>query len=169
MVSCGNEHTVALSSEGEMYSWGKNTQGQLGIGYTSQSMVQSSSAMRINSICTKPILLNQTGQQEQENEGLMTKMMNWIRDSSNNSPLPDESEEEIEQIQLPMMIDVYCETVYSFSVDVDNRCWAWGSSLFGELGIGEAHVCCPAPFLLENLPPLLPPPRKLVKSARVQQ
>lgn len=31
-VSCGQEHTVALSEQGNVYSWGLNTQGALGVG-----------------------------------------------------------------------------------------------------------------------------------------
>ena len=31
-VSCGKEHTVALDRQGNVYSWGLNTQGALGLG-----------------------------------------------------------------------------------------------------------------------------------------
>ena len=33
-VDCGHTHTIALSAEGEVYSWGGNRYGQLGIGNT---------------------------------------------------------------------------------------------------------------------------------------
>ena len=31
-VSCGHEHTAALSENGHVYTWGLNTQGALGVG-----------------------------------------------------------------------------------------------------------------------------------------
>ena len=31
-VACGNSHTLALTSEGQVYSWGNNSDGQLGTG-----------------------------------------------------------------------------------------------------------------------------------------
>ena len=31
-VSCGNEHTVALAEQGQVYAWGLNTLGALGVG-----------------------------------------------------------------------------------------------------------------------------------------
>ena len=31
-IACGDNHTFALTSEGEVYSWGNNENGQLGIG-----------------------------------------------------------------------------------------------------------------------------------------
>jgi alpha-tubulin suppressor-like RCC1 family protein len=31
-ISCGSEHSFALSKDGELYSWGLNFKGQLGLG-----------------------------------------------------------------------------------------------------------------------------------------
>ena len=31
-IACGSEHSMALSSDGELYSWGLNFKGQLGVG-----------------------------------------------------------------------------------------------------------------------------------------
>ena len=31
-MSCGAEHSLALTTEGELYSWGLNFKGQLGVG-----------------------------------------------------------------------------------------------------------------------------------------
>lgn len=31
-ISCGSEHSFALSEEGELFSWGLNFKGQLGLG-----------------------------------------------------------------------------------------------------------------------------------------
>jgi len=34
-IACGSRHSLAISTEGKLYAWGKNTYGQLGIGTTS--------------------------------------------------------------------------------------------------------------------------------------
>ena len=31
-VACGSEHSMALTTEGDLYSWGLNFKGQLGVG-----------------------------------------------------------------------------------------------------------------------------------------
>lgn len=31
-IACGVEHSMALTNDGELYAWGSNTEGQLGIG-----------------------------------------------------------------------------------------------------------------------------------------
>ncbi|XP_035304437.1 probable E3 ubiquitin-protein ligase HERC6 isoform X7 [Cricetulus griseus] len=36
-VSCGHYHSLALSEDGQVFSWGKNSQGQLGLGMQSSS------------------------------------------------------------------------------------------------------------------------------------
>ena len=33
-IACGQSHTVALTSEGDVYTWGSNRHGQLGTGRT---------------------------------------------------------------------------------------------------------------------------------------
>lgn len=34
MVSAGAEHSVALTKQGELYAWGWNSHGQLGLGHS---------------------------------------------------------------------------------------------------------------------------------------
>ena len=36
-ISCGEAHSLALSSKGEVYSWGFGSNGQLGLGFCSES------------------------------------------------------------------------------------------------------------------------------------
>jgi alpha-tubulin suppressor-like RCC1 family protein len=45
MVACGREHTIALTRGGQIWCWGDNEQGQLGIGMLSKSDYTSTSAV----------------------------------------------------------------------------------------------------------------------------
>jgi hypothetical protein len=38
MISCNNRHTIALGSEGELYAWGADVNGQLGLGPESKNV-----------------------------------------------------------------------------------------------------------------------------------
>ena len=35
-IACGNDHSLALTSIGKVYAWGRNNRGQLGIGMEAQ-------------------------------------------------------------------------------------------------------------------------------------
>ncbi|XP_013379140.1 uncharacterized protein LOC106150720 [Lingula anatina] len=54
-VSCGNNHSVMITQDGEMYSWGKNYDGQLGLGskmeQTQPTMVVSVNDKKIVHVC----------------------------------------------------------------------------------------------------------------------
>lgn len=34
-ISCGGDHAIAITSSHEPYAWGRNDEGQLGLGYLS--------------------------------------------------------------------------------------------------------------------------------------
>lgn len=38
-VSCGGFHSLLLTDQGQVYSFGSNSQGQLGLGFTSQELM----------------------------------------------------------------------------------------------------------------------------------
>lgn len=38
MVACGDTHTIALSSRGQLYSFGRNQNGQLGLGTSADAL-----------------------------------------------------------------------------------------------------------------------------------
>jgi alpha-tubulin suppressor-like RCC1 family protein len=40
IVACGGEHIFALSKNGELFGWGRNDQGQLGVGYISECIAE---------------------------------------------------------------------------------------------------------------------------------
>ena len=53
-IACGNEHSLALSFTGQVYAWGRNNRGQLGIGFEAQmtrpELVKSLSHLEVSDI-----------------------------------------------------------------------------------------------------------------------
>lgn len=39
-IACGLKHTVALTNNGELYAWGSNNEGQLGLGRSTQMEIK---------------------------------------------------------------------------------------------------------------------------------
>jgi len=40
LVQCGNSHSVAVTDTGQLFTWGDNSYGQLGRGYTDDTYSQ---------------------------------------------------------------------------------------------------------------------------------
>jgi alpha-tubulin suppressor-like RCC1 family protein len=55
-VSCGSRHTLALSAQGLVFSWGWNSYGQLGLGDTKNrvtpTVIPSLATMRVSMVCS---------------------------------------------------------------------------------------------------------------------
>lgn len=51
-VACGLKHTLALTNNGELYSWGSNREGQLGLG---EGIKQETKPRLITSLVDVPI------------------------------------------------------------------------------------------------------------------
>jgi len=51
-IACGGEHSIALTNDGELYAWGSNRDGQLGLG---SHIVSEIKPKRISSLAAVPI------------------------------------------------------------------------------------------------------------------
>ena len=49
-VSCGHEHTIATNRQGEVFAWGLNTKGMLGIGKTTAYMSRPIKVQKLEKI-----------------------------------------------------------------------------------------------------------------------
>lgn len=51
-IACGVEHSIALTNDGELYAWGSNREGQLGLGFSTITEIKPK---RISSLAAVPI------------------------------------------------------------------------------------------------------------------
>lgn len=52
-VACGDTHTIALSSNGKLYAFGRNQNGQLGLGSSTDSLSPTVvESLQVHSTCT---------------------------------------------------------------------------------------------------------------------
>jgi alpha-tubulin suppressor-like RCC1 family protein len=132
-VSAGTNHTLAVKTDGTLWAWGSNSEGQLGF-------------MFDTSIGAKATIPTQVGEE-----------MNWIAVSAgadHSLALNDKGElfawgsNRFGQIGTASSTELYTEpmkvgdgfksisagSLYSTAIKIDGSLWAWGYNFYGQLG-----------------------------------
>lgn len=134
IVSAGGEFVVATDSNGTLWSWGLNSNGELAIGTTGNSLfpVKNSSFTDIIRIASGA----------RHNLAIKTDGTLWVwgLDSNGqlgNGPSITQSQLTPSELQtLPDVIAIAAGDASSFAVDSSGDVWAWGRNDSGQLGDG---------------------------------
>jgi alpha-tubulin suppressor-like RCC1 family protein len=131
-VSAGGSHTVALDSTGKLWSWGRDSDGQLGndAAYFDQSTpVQVSSSRSFTQVAagyTHTVALDSTG-----------KLWSWGHDYygqlGNDAALANQSVP-VEVFSDRSFTQVATGGAHSLAVDSTGKLWSWGGDSAGQLG-----------------------------------
>jgi alpha-tubulin suppressor-like RCC1 family protein len=133
-VACGNAHTLAIQSDGSMWAFGANAQGQLGIGNTTQQtspqVVGSSSDAWLTAAGGNQFSL-----------GIKTDgtLWSWGYNTSGqlgfgNTTSPQKTPK---QIGTSHWLKVAAGTSHALAIRDDGTLWAWGLNDKGQLGNGN--------------------------------
>lgn len=131
-VSAGWEHTVALKSDGTVWTWGANKVGQLGDGTT------MSKALPIQVGGLLEVVTIDGG----EGHTLAVKLDGtvWAWGLNNYGQLGDGTTENknvpVQVTGLFDIIAVACGSHHSAALDRNGDVWTWGANDYGQLGIG---------------------------------
>ena len=129
-------HTLAIDESGQVWGWGSNSAGQLGIGTSTNStipeMVLGLEGVSIEKVSTgiaHTLALDVNGQI-------------WAWGNNNSGRLGDGTEmDRLSPVQVsgPQNVvfnDVAAGVYHSVALDTDGQAWAWGNNAFGKLGDG---------------------------------
>lgn len=124
-VACGSFHSMAISGNGELFSWGRAEGGQLGI---AEPRITAHIELRgLDDTCVcEPLRVFFTG-----GEG---------GDSANDGgESPEKPSDEVAGSGCEDTVQVRQVAggdVHSLALDVDGQVWSWGWGEFGQLGLG---------------------------------
>lgn len=161
-VSAGSRHSIALSGNGEVFTWGWGVQGQLGLG----DFISVSTPTKINPFSPTSIIFisaggmhsgcidaqgfcytwgsaqyGQLGQGEEATKSMKTCLPNRVTiDDGDESPL--------------LVKWLSCGGMHSAAVDINGDVWCWGRSDSGQTGC-NAWIYSFVPFV--SRPSKLPP------------
>jgi len=148
-VATGGSHSLALKHDGTVWSWGYNLSGQLGLGYTSQTIRLTPSkvsnltgVVSVSTSCGHNLALKSDG-----------TIRAW--GSNYSGKLGDGT---VEDRSSPVLVSGLSEVVaiaaggdHSLALKVDGTVWAWGDNRSGQLGDGTTTNRC-SPVQVSGLP-----------------
>ena len=152
-ISCGENHTIALSTDGTVWSWGINNNGQLGDGTTTNrnSLVQVRGIKNI-----KFIYAGLYHNLAVDADGVV-----WAWGSNSNKQLGNPSVTTsfipypVKVEGIDNVVSVAAGGYHSLAVKSDGTIWAWGYNNMGQLGDGTRETrAVPVQVMLSSGNPL---------------
>ncbi|XP_011636945.1 probable E3 ubiquitin-protein ligase HERC4 isoform X1 [Pogonomyrmex barbatus] len=137
-IACGVEHSIALTNDGELYAWGSNKEGQLGLGsYT----VTEIKPKRITSLAAVPLAFIACGGYHTIVISKSGAVFAWGRNNFGQLGLND-----TEQKNLPCQLRTLrnarvcyaaCGEDFSVFLTMDGGVFTCGAGMYGQLGHGN--------------------------------
>uniref|UniRef100_A0A4W6C8U0 RCC1 and BTB domain containing protein 2 n=1 Tax=Lates calcarifer TaxID=8187 RepID=A0A4W6C8U0_LATCA len=147
-VACGSHHTIALTTDGEVYAWGYNNSGQVGSGSTANqptprrvsSCLQSKVVVNIacGQLCSMAVLDN-------------GEIYGWGYNCNGQLGLGNNGNQQtpcrIAALQGVNIIQVACGYAHTLALTDEGFVYAWGANSYGQLGTGnKSNQALPTPI-----------------------
>ncbi|KAI5099056.1 RCC1 and BTB domain-containing protein 2 isoform X1 [Silurus meridionalis] len=137
-VACGSHHTIALTTEGEVYAWGYNNSGQVGSGSTANqptprrvsSCLQNKVVVNIacGQLCSMAVLDN-------------GEIYGWGYNCNGQLGLGNNGNQQtpcrIAALQGINVVQVACGYAHTLALTDEGFVYAWGANAYGQLGTGN--------------------------------
>uniref|UniRef100_A0A8B9GYT0 RCC1 and BTB domain containing protein 2 n=1 Tax=Astyanax mexicanus TaxID=7994 RepID=A0A8B9GYT0_ASTMX len=137
-VACGSHHTIALTTEGEVFAWGYNNSGQVGSGSTANqptprrvsSCLQNKVVVNIacGQLCSMAVLDN-------------GETYGWGYNCNGQLGLGNNGNQQtpcrIAALQGVNIVQVACGYAHTLALTDEGFVYAWGANSYGQLGTGN--------------------------------
>uniref|UniRef100_A0A803KNC2 RCC1-like domain-containing protein n=1 Tax=Chenopodium quinoa TaxID=63459 RepID=A0A803KNC2_CHEQI len=149
-IACGDSHCLAVTMDGEVASWGRNQNGQLGIGTAEDSLIPQ----KIQAFQGIPVKMVAAGAEHSAAVTESGEVYGWGWGRYGNLGLGDRKDrlvpERSSSIDGIKMIQVACGWRHTITVTSSGSIYTYGWSKYGQLGHGdfEDHL---TPYKLEAL------------------
>ncbi|XP_008307294.1 RCC1 and BTB domain-containing protein 2 isoform X1 [Cynoglossus semilaevis] len=137
-VACGSHHTIALTTDGEVYAWGYNNSGQVGSGSTANqptprrvsSCIQNKVVVNVacGQLCSMAVLDN-------------GEIYGWGYNCNGQLGLGNNGNQQtpcrIAALQGINIVQVACGYAHTLALTDEGAVYAWGANSYGQLGTGN--------------------------------
>lgn len=146
-ISCGAYHTAILTEDGDVYTWGLNSEGQIGFGEDEEEcstpqllkfddeVISISCGYYHTAVVTRSGMLYTFGEDEMGKLGLSGSQLN-----DTTRPQPVATLDEGDKYS-----QVSCGAGHTVAITKKGKCYSWGDGSHGQLGHGTRvqEVSCP--------------------------
>ncbi|KAJ0097762.1 hypothetical protein Patl1_28023 [Pistacia atlantica] len=138
-IACGDSHCLAVTMEGEVQSWGRNQNGQLGLGTTEDALVPQ----KIQAFQGVSIKMVAAGAEHSVAVTENGELYGWGWGRYGNLGLGDRNDRLIPEkistlnLQGERMVMVACGWRHTISVSSSGGLYTYGWSKYGQLGHGD--------------------------------
>ncbi|XP_021955121.1 RCC1 and BTB domain-containing protein 1 isoform X1 [Folsomia candida] len=136
-VSCGSHHSIALTSEGEVFAFGQNNSGQIGCGSTANQPTPRRVSAVIGNVKIVKIACGQTSTFAVSDTG---EVYAWGFNGNGNLGLGNTvNQYNPTKVILPniFITKVVCGTAHTLALSDDGVLYSWGANSYGQLGAGH--------------------------------
>ena len=134
-IGCGQYHTIIATNLSEVYSFGRNDSGQLGLTYkvdskSTPTLIEGMFSTKVVCGYYHSLAITPTG-----------KLFSWGRNDSGQLGLPDKSKHfeptYIKEFEETEVIDIACGCYHSLALTYDYKVYTFGRNCHGQLGNGN--------------------------------
>uniref|UniRef100_A0A8B9BS88 HECT and RLD domain containing E3 ubiquitin protein ligase 3 n=1 Tax=Anser brachyrhynchus TaxID=132585 RepID=A0A8B9BS88_9AVES len=134
-VSCGNWHCLALAADGQFFTWGQNSYGQLGLGKECPSQA---SPQRVKSLDGIPLAQVAAGGAHSFALSLSGAVFGWGKNSSGQLGLSDERDREspchVKLLRSQKVVYISCGEEHTAVLTKSGGVFTFGAGSCGQLG-----------------------------------
>ncbi|KAM6972379.1 putative E3 ubiquitin-protein ligase HERC3 [Aplochiton taeniatus] len=134
-VMCGNQHCIALSRDGQLFTWGQNSSGQLGLGKGEPSTL---SPQPLKSLSGIPLAQITAGGDHSFALSLSGAVFGWGRNTAGQLGLNDEQDRSvpchIKFLRSQKVVYISCGDEHTAALTKDGGLFTFGDGSRGQLG-----------------------------------
>ncbi|XP_068168689.1 probable E3 ubiquitin-protein ligase HERC3 isoform X2 [Antennarius striatus] len=134
-VACGSQHFVTLTRDGQVYTWGQGSRGQLGLGEEHQD---THSPQHLLSLSAMPLVQISAGGEQSFALSVSGGVFGWGRNDCGQLGLGDRTDRHtptsIHCLNKKKTVDVSCGNDHTVILTKNGAVFTFGSGKYGQLG-----------------------------------
>ncbi|XP_029290713.1 probable E3 ubiquitin-protein ligase HERC4 isoform X2 [Cottoperca gobio] len=134
-VACGSQHSVALTTDGQVYTWGQGSRGQLGLGKCKPNI---DSPQHLRSLSAIPLVQVAAGGEQSFALSVSGAVFGWGRNECGQLGLGDTTDRRtptlVHCLNMKKTVHISCGKDHTAVLTKDSAVFTFGSGKYGQLG-----------------------------------